>query len=150
MTNLSTRASMSTLTSQAWLIFASVRLTSRKVAPLRSAPQNTAPARSPSNSSGMLPPVAAVPGKKLDADVLAGFAADAVVVGVEAKRVRRIDDESAIRDVPAVEVGTLRNANGGVGRHATGARRRRRSWRGRGWRCRCGNRRRGGCRWWHD
>ena len=58
MTTLSTSASMSTLTSQAWLIFASVRLTSRKRAPLRSAPQNTAPARSPSNSSGMLPPVA--------------------------------------------------------------------------------------------
>src|SRR3954452_7241937 len=53
MTTLSTNASMSTLTSHAWLIRASVRLTSRKVAPLRSAPQKTAPARSPSNSSGM-------------------------------------------------------------------------------------------------
>jgi len=57
MTTLSTSASMSTLTSHAWLIFASVRLTSRKRAPLRSAPQNTAPPRSPSNSCGMLPPV---------------------------------------------------------------------------------------------
>ena len=47
MTTLSTSASMSTLTSQAWLIFASVRLTSRKRAPLRSAPQNTAPAKIP-------------------------------------------------------------------------------------------------------
>src|SRR4051794_35939613 len=44
---------MSTSTNHAWLILVPVRLTSRKRAPLRSAPQNTAPARSPSNSSGM-------------------------------------------------------------------------------------------------
>ena len=61
MTTVSTSASMSTLTSHAWLIFTSVRFTSRKRAPLRSAPQNTAPARSPSNSSGVLPPVASLP-----------------------------------------------------------------------------------------
>ena len=63
-TSFSTSASMSTLTTHAWLILASVRLTSRNRAPVRSAPQNTAPARSPSNSSGMwnsLPVVSASP-----------------------------------------------------------------------------------------
>src|SRR4051812_31579489 len=57
MTTRSTRASMSTSTSQAWLIVALVRLTSRNRAPVRSAPQKTAPWRSPSNSSGTSAPL---------------------------------------------------------------------------------------------
>src|SRR5436309_6497087 len=53
MTTESTTESISTSTSQQWLILTPVRFTSRKRAPLRSAPQKTAPARSPSNSSAM-------------------------------------------------------------------------------------------------
>ena len=58
-TSRSTKASISTLTSHACEIATSVRFTSLNRAPRRSAPQNTAPVRSPSNSSGTpgsLPP----------------------------------------------------------------------------------------------
>ena len=49
-----------------------IELTSRKRAPVRSAPQNTAPARSPSNSSGMLPPVASLPFRQSTHDMCSG------------------------------------------------------------------------------